>query len=255
MHPVVFQLTRDLALHSFGVAMALGLLASWYAVVGPAPGPCRALRARAFVALLGGAVVGGLVGRLFGGGGLSLGILLGLAFLRLVGTPRSLGPHAAVALGLMVHAWGAGVWLDGAVFGYPLGDSAPVWLRSLGLYDRWADGTGAPALFAQIDAGWLPLDANRSLATHPVGLYYAVLGAALAAYAALARKRAATPWVVLALFAVARMLLDGLRDDLSEVALAAERGLACALLLAATVGIWIWLARPAEPTVPQPISR
>ena len=131
-------------------------------------------------------------------------------------------------------------------FGFPLASEAPEWLRSLGIYERWADGTGAPALFAQIDAGWRPLDAARSLPTHPVGLYYAALGAALAAYAAIARGRPTTVWVCLGTFGIARMGLDGLRDDLGEVALATERALACALLFAAVVGLWVGLVGPPD---------
>ncbi len=51
---------------------------------------------------------------------------------------------------------------------------------------------------------------------------------------------------MIGLFAVGRMLLDGLRHDLSSVGLAAERGLACALLLVSVVGLWMWLMKPQE---------
>lgn len=228
--------------------MAVALVVCWYVVTGPpSDGLSRRTRGRAFVALVGGAAVGALLGRLIGGGGLSLGVLGAFAFLRLVGPPTVLGRHGAVALGLAIHAWGIGGWLDGAVFGYPLAADAPEWLRSLGIYSRWADGTGAPALFAQIAEGWREHDAVVSLATHPVGLYYAAFGAALAALAAVRRGRPEMPWVLVGLFAVGRMLLDGLRHDLSSVALASERALSCLLLLVAVVGFWMWIVQPAEP--------
>jgi hypothetical protein len=255
LDPVLFEIPfgdYPIPVHAFGGCLGLGLLVCWYVVVGP-PGhpPSRRTRARALVAATGGAVVGGFLGSLFGGGGLSLAVLGAFAFVRFVGTPRVLGPHAGAALGLAVGAWGFGVWLDGAVFGYPLDPDAPLWVRSLGIYGRWEDGSGAPALFAQIGEGWLPHEAGRSLPTHPVGLYYCVLGGAIAVYGVLARGRVTTPWVAVALLAFGRFALDGLRHDLSTVALAAERGLACALLLVAVVGIWLWLVGRAPAPRPQ----
>lgn len=244
MDPVLFELRfaeTAIAIHAFGVAMALGLVVCWYVVTGPPGEPSRRTRGRAFVAMVGGAAAGALLGRLFGGGGLSLGVLGAFAFLRFVGPPATLGRYGAVALGLAVHAWGIGVWLDGAVFGYPLAADAPEWLRSLGIYSRWADGSGAPALFAQIHEGWRARGAAYSLATHPVGLYYAALGAALAAIGALRRGRPEMAFVLLGLFAIGRILLDGLRHDLSPVALAAERALGCLLLLVSVVGLWTWI--------------
>jgi len=100
------------------------------------------------------------------------------------------------------------------------------------------------ALFAQIREGWRAPGAAYSLATHPVGLYYATFGATLAAFAALGRGRAWVPWLAIGLFAIGRMLLDGLRHDLSPVGLAAERALACVLLLVSVVGLWMWLTKP-----------
>lgn len=258
MDPVLFQLPlggTPIALHSFGVSLAATLVVCWYVVTGPPEkGLRRRTRGRAFVALVGGAAVGALLGRLFGGGGLSLAVLGALSFLPLVGKPAVLGRHGAIVLGLAVHGWGIGVWLDGAVWGYPLAADAPEWLRSLGIYSRWADGTGAPALFAQIGEGWREHGAAYSLPTHPVGLYYAAFGVALAAFAALRRGKPWLPWAVVGLFGVGRMLLDGLRHDLSSVGLAAERALACALLLVSVVGLWMWLNRPdaAEDREPDP---
>ncbi len=235
--------------------MAIGLVVCWYVVTGPpSDGLSRRLRGRGFVAMVGGAAVGALLGRLFGGGGLSLGVLGAFAFLRLVGPPTVLGRHGAAVLGLAVHAWGIGVWLDGAVFGYPLAADAPEWLRSLGIYSRWPDGTGAPALFAQIGEGWRDRGAPYSLATHPVGLYYAAFGAALAAFAVIRRGRPMMPWVLVGLFGIGRMLLDGLRHDLSPVGLASERALSCLLLLISIVGLWMQIVQPADDPEPD-VSR
>jgi len=248
LDPVLLELPvggTTFALHSFGVAMASTIVVCWYVVTGPAEeGLSRRTRGRAFVALLGGAAIGAFLGRLSGGGGLSLGVVGAVCFLPFVGRPAALGRHGAAVLGLAVHGWGIGVWLDGAVFGYPLAADAPEWLRSLGIYSRWADGAGAPALFAQIREGWRAPGAAYSLATHPVGLYYATFGATLAAFAALGRGRAWVPWLAIGLFAIGRMLLDGLRHDLSPVGLAAERALACVLLLVSVVGLWMWLTKP-----------
>jgi len=259
LDPVLLELRfgeTPFAIHSFGVAMAVALVVCWYVVTGPpSEGLSRRTRGRAFVAMVGGAAIGALLGRLFGGGGLSLGVIGAVVFVRFVGPPTALGRHGAAALGLAVHGWGVGVWLDGAVFGYPLAADAPEWLRSLGIYARWADGTGAPALFAQVAEGWRPQGAAYSLATHPVGLYYAAFGAALAALAVLRRGRRETPWVVVGLFGVGRMLLDGLRHDLSSVALAAERALGCLLLLIAVVGLWMWIAQPERDPGPDALSR
>lgn len=254
MHPVLLELPFGdtvIAIHSFGVALALALVVGWYVVtLAPADGLDRRTRARAFVAMLGGAAVGALLGRLFGGGGLSLAVLGSFASLRVMGPPATLGRHGAVLLGLAVTAWGVGVWLDGAVFGFPLGEDAPEWLRRLGTYSRWADGTGAPALFAQIGEGWRPLDAADSLPTHPVGLYYAAFGVGLAALGLLRRGAEETVWLLVGLFGVGRMLLDGWRHDLSPAALSAERGLACAVLLISVVGLWFRVARPDRAPAP-----
>ena len=228
--------------------MALAVLASWYICVATPDDVPRAHRRRAFVAALAGAVAGAFAGRWLGGGGFYLGALGSMAFVRVVARPSRLGRHAAVAMGVVIACWGLGLYLDGGAWGYPLSSEAPAWAQALGVYPRWRDGTGAPALFAQIDAGWLPLDATSSLPAHPIGLYFAAVGVAIAMAGLYWRHQPMAVWLGLGAFAAMRLWLDAYRGDLGSVALATERALSCAVILAAAVVVWQRLASAQSTT-------
>lgn len=180
-------------------------------------------------------------------------------------------PSIALGLGLTR----VGCYLYGCDFGRVLNPTAPPALRLAGTFPRWGDGTGSPAWYQHVDAGFASTEAlcyerfhgafdavsglcrldpssAHSAAVHPTQLYESALGFALfAMLIALRNRRAFAGQLALTLFAVygiARAGLERLRGDADRGTLAGAStsqalglvtGVACLAALA-------WLFRDAR---------
>lgn len=128
---------------------------------------------------------------------------------------------AGIALGRL------GCYLFGCDFGEPLAQGAPEWLRRIGTFPRWPEGTlplssGSPAWVEHVTSRGLSYAATSSLPVHPTQLYESLAGVLLlgAAFALRARARfRGQVFLTLALgYGALRFLLETVRGD-------AERGL------------------------------
>ena len=129
----------------------------------------------------------------------------------------------SLASGLVITR--IGCYLFGCDFGKPLGDSAPAWLKKLGTFPRWADGTlldgaGSPAWLQHVNHRGLSSDATASLPVHPTQLYEVLAGAILLVVVFLVRKRQRFRGEVFLAFTLGygllRFLIEILRDDLER---------------------------------------
>ncbi|MGK4007689.1 prolipoprotein diacylglyceryl transferase family protein [Sorangium sp. So ce1036] len=239
-----------LPIYSYGVMLGLSLVVGWYLTLGLAErdGLPRETMANCYVVTALAAVVGARVlyiltnldefdslgsmfdirrGGLVAYGGFLGGFLGSYLFLRSHHIP--LLPWADVAVpslasGLMITR--IGCYLFGCDFGRPLGETAPGWLKGLGTFPRWPEGTldggsGSPAWVQHVRERGLDPASEASLPVHPTQLYEALVGAGLLALLLLARRRQKFRGEIFLLFTfaygVCRYLLELLRDD-------AERG-------------------------------
>jgi phosphatidylglycerol:prolipoprotein diacylglycerol transferase len=140
--------------------------------------------------------------------------------------PLPVADAAAPCFALMLMVTRLGCYGFGCDFGVPLSDGAPGWLKKLGTFPHWPDGTllhgaGAPAWVQHVKERGLSPVSSASLPVHPTQLYEVLIGALL-----LWACFAARPWqrfrgqiflqLVLA-YGACRFGLEVLRDD-------AERG-------------------------------
>ncbi|MBI3205964.1 MAG: prolipoprotein diacylglyceryl transferase [Myxococcales bacterium] len=130
----------------------------------------------------------------------------------------------SLASGLVITRLGC--YLFGCDFGKPLGEAAPAWLKKLGSFPRWTEGTllegsGSPAWIQHVNQRGLSPDTTHSLPVHPTQLYEVLIGAALLALVFLARKHRRFRGQVFLAFTLGygylRFAVEILRDD-------AERG-------------------------------
>ncbi len=238
-----------LPIYSYGVMLGLSLVVGWYLTLGLAErdGLPKETMANCVVTALA-AVVGSRVlyiltnldefdsfgamfdirrGGLVAYGGFLGGFLGSYLFLRSHRIP--LLPWADVAVpslasGLMITR--IGCYLFGCDFGRPLGETAPAWLKKLGTFPRWVEGTldhgsGSPAWVQHVKERGLDPTSEASLAVHPTQIYESLVGAGLLALLLLARRRQKFRGEIFLIFTfsygVCRYLLELLRDD-------AERG-------------------------------
>ncbi|WP_437307558.1 prolipoprotein diacylglyceryl transferase [Sorangium sp. So ce388] len=239
-----------LPIYSYGVMLGLSLVVGWYLTLGLAErdGLPKETMANCYVVTALAAVVGSRVlyiltnldefdslgamfdirrGGLVAYGGFLGGFLGSYLFLRSHRIP--LLPWADVAVpslasGLMITR--VGCYLFGCDFGRPLGETAPAWLKKLGTFPHWPEGTldhgsGSPAWVQHVKERGLDPTADASLAVHPTQIYESLVGAGLLALLLLARRRQRFRGEIFLLFTfsygVCRYLLELLRDD-------AERG-------------------------------
>jgi phosphatidylglycerol:prolipoprotein diacylglycerol transferase len=160
-------------------------------------------------------------------GGFLGGFIGSVAFLRYHRLPFLPWADVAVpslASGLMITR--VGCYLFGCDFGRPLTETAPAWLKKLGSFPHWPEGTleqgsGSPAWVQHVKERGLPPTADHSLPVHPTQIYEALVGVALLTLLLLARRRQRFRGEIFLLFTFAygicRYLLEILRDD-------AERG-------------------------------
>lgn len=257
MHPILFRiplpgglLGGSLPIYSYGVMLGLSLVVGWYLTLGLAErdGLPKETMANCYVVTALAAVVGSRVlyiltnlhefdtigsmfamrrGGLVAYGGFLGGFVGSLVYLRRHGIP--LLPWADVAVpslasGLMITR--IGCYLFGCDFGAPLGEGAPAWLKKIGTFPRWAEGTldhgsGSPAWVQHVKERGLSPTVDHSLPVHPTQIYESLVGAGLLALLLLARRRQKFRGEIFLLFTfaygVCRYLLEILRDD-------AERG-------------------------------
>lgn len=257
MHPILFRiplpgglLGGSLPIYSYGVMLGLSLVVGWYLTLGLAErdGLPKETMANCYVVTAIAAVVGSRVlyiltnlnefdsigsmfamrrGGLVAYGGFLGGFLGSLVYLRRHGIP--ILPWADVAVpslasGLMITR--IGCYLFGCDFGRPLSETAPAFLKKLGTFPRWAEGTldhgsGSPAWVQHVKERGLSPTIDHSLPVHPTQIYESLVGAGLLALLLLARRRQRFRGEIFLLFTfaygVCRYLLEILRDD-------AERG-------------------------------
>lgn len=254
MHPILFKLPLpyfgSLPIYSYGVMLGLSLVVGWYLTLGLAErdGLPKETMANCYVVTAVAAVVGSRIlyiltnlnefdtigsvfamrrGGLVAYGGFLGGFLGSYLFLRR--HRISLMPWADVAVpslasGLMITR--VGCYLFGCDFGRPLAENAPAWLKKLGTFPHWPEGTlehgsGAPAWVQHVKERGLSPMSEASLPVHPTQIYESLVGAGLLVLLLLARKRQRFRGQIFFLFTfaygVCRFLLEILRDD-------AERG-------------------------------
>ncbi|MFO0611905.1 MAG: prolipoprotein diacylglyceryl transferase family protein [Polyangiaceae bacterium] len=118
-----------------------------------------------------------------------------------------------------------GCYLFGCDFGQPLGERAPSWLKRLGTFPHWPEGSvdvgdGAPAWTAQVHAGLIPRSAPSSLPVHPTQLYESVTGLvlliALLALRKYQRFRGEVFLWFVFLYGAVRFVLELVRDDVER---------------------------------------
>ncbi len=238
-------------IYSYGLALGLSLVVGWYLSLGLADrdGLPREVMANNYVvtavsALLGarllyiltnlgeftsfGTLFSFSTGGLVAYGGFVGGFLGSWGYLRYK-RMRALMAWADVAVpglasGLIITRTG-GCYMYGCDYGKLLPTGAPEWLKSLGTFPRWEEGTlpsggyGSPA-WADHVSGTEPLlsrTAIESLPVHPTQLYEALVGAALLALVLLARRKRVFRGQIFFIFtfgyAACRFLLEIVRAD------------------------------------------
>jgi phosphatidylglycerol---prolipoprotein diacylglyceryl transferase len=258
MHPIMFRIPLgglklpwigelgNIPIYSYGVMLGLSLVVGWYLTLGLAArdGLPRETMANNYVITAVAAVASSRIlyiltnlgefkswgdvfslreGGLVAYGGFLGGFLGSWIYLRI--KRIRLMPWADVAVpslasGLLITR--IGCYLYGCDYGKPLGDGAPGFLRTLGTFPHWPDGTlpigsGSPAWFEHRSAGLIGPEATHSLPVHPTQLYESLLGGLLLVMLLLARKRQRFRGEIFFLFTfgygVCRFLLELLRAD------------------------------------------
>ncbi|MCC6647920.1 MAG: prolipoprotein diacylglyceryl transferase [Polyangiaceae bacterium] len=263
MHPILLKIPlgagvtlpffgklTSLPIYSYGVMLGLSIVVGWYLTLGlakrdglPEEEMANNYVFTAVMAILGSRVLyvltnpddfataadwfafrkGGLVA--YGGflGGF-LGSYLYLKRKRLPLLPWGDVAVPSLATGLMITR--IGCYLFGCDFGRTLSPSAPGFLKKLGTFPRWQDGTldagsGSPAWVQHTQAHLIPPDAAHSLPVHPTQLYESLVGLTLFGLVMFQRKHQRFRGQVFLLFTFAygvlRYGLEIIRDD-------AERG-------------------------------
>ncbi|MFT3767806.1 MAG: prolipoprotein diacylglyceryl transferase [Minicystis sp.] len=240
----------NIPIYSYGVMLGLSLVVGWYLTLGLAEkdGLPKETMANNYVVTAVAAVVGSRVlyiltnlnefdslasmfamrkGGLVAYGGFLGGLAGSYFFLKRHRIP--LLPWADVAVpslasGLMITR--IGCYLFGCDFGQPLKDSAPSFLKKLGTFPHWPEGTldagsGSPAWVQHVKERGLSPTSTASLPVHPTQIYESLVGLMLLGLLLWARRKQKFRGEIFFLFAfaygVARFLLEMLRDD-------AERG-------------------------------
>jgi phosphatidylglycerol:prolipoprotein diacylglycerol transferase len=259
MHPILVRIPlpgwkflgelSSIPIHSYGVMLGLSLVVGWYLTLGLAERdklPKETL-ANCYVFTALSAVVMSRVlyyvtnpgefksfweifalwrGGLVAYGGFLGGFLGSVIYLRRQKVP--LWPWADVAApslasGLMLTR--IGCYFFGCDFGKPLPLGAPDWLKKMGTFPHWAEGTlphgsGSPAWVQHVQHNLVAFDAAESLPVHPTQIYESLVGAALLALLFWVRKNLKFRGQVFLAFTFAygvlRFLLEMIRDDLER---------------------------------------
>jgi len=239
----------SLPIYSYGAMLCLSLVVGWYLTLGLAKRdglPRETMANCYFVTAVGALIFARLLyvltnldefhaladivnirrGGMVAYGGFLGGFLASWLFLRM--HRIRLMPWADVAVpslasGLMITR--IGCYMFGCDFGKPLSADAPAWLKKLGTFPRWADGTlpqgaGSPAWIQHINHRGLSPDSTASLPVHPTQLYSSLIGAFLLVLLFYMRRKQKFRGEVFFTFAFAygllRFLLEIIRDDLER---------------------------------------
>jgi phosphatidylglycerol:prolipoprotein diacylglycerol transferase len=115
-----------------------------------------------------------------------------------------------------------GCYLFGCDFGKPLPSSSPEWLKKMGTFPHWSDGTlprgsGSPAWAQHVQQRLLDFDAPGSLPVHPTQIYESLVGGLLLLLLFAVRRNLKFRGQVFLTFTFAygvlRFLLEMIRDD------------------------------------------
>jgi phosphatidylglycerol---prolipoprotein diacylglyceryl transferase len=236
----------ELPIYSYGAMLCLSLIVGWFLTLGLAErdGLPRDTLANCYFVTAVGALIGARLlyvltnsgefesaadllnfrrGGMVAYGGFLGGFGASWAFLRSKGL--RLMPWADVAVpslasGLLITR--IGCYLFGCDFGKPLSETAPGWLKRLGTFPRWSEGTlpdgsGSPAWVQHVNERGLLPDTTASLPVHPTQLYEALAGLMLLGLVFFVRKRQSFRGQVFFAFTFAygllRFLLEIVRDD------------------------------------------
>jgi phosphatidylglycerol:prolipoprotein diacylglycerol transferase len=252
----------NLPIYSYGVMLGLSLVVGWYLTLGLArrDGLPNETMANCYVITAVAAIAGSRLlyiltntdefhgsvmsqefwkdvfalrrGGLVAYGGFLGGYLGSCLFLRRHGI--KLMPWADVAVpslasGLLVTR--IGCYLFGCDFGTTLSEGAPGWLKKLGTFPHWAQGTldsgdGSPAyvrhleLFRGTPKGHILTETNASLPVHPTQIYESLLGLAILALLLWQRKnqkfRGQIFFLFVFMYGFGRFLLETIRDDVER---------------------------------------
>jgi len=222
VHPVLFELPNGVAVQTYGVSVALAVLAGWYLWGRRHP--------RAYLgALVGGFPAAALVAA-SGENALELwgGVLAGAPVALWMGAKEPRRAAGALAFGVTLTSLGA--WAAGARFGEVAGGE----LAELGRY------VAGPALWHQVATGRVSADAATTLPTHPAMVY----SAAWALLVFLMSRRLPAR-VSVALLAGADVGLCALRADDGRAATAVAA-------VVAAVAVWVMLRRERDTTEDAP---
>jgi phosphatidylglycerol:prolipoprotein diacylglycerol transferase len=167
----------------------------------------------------------------------------------------------SLAAGLMFTR--IGCYLFGCDFGKPLSGAAPEWLRKLGTFPHWPEGTlahgaGSPAWVQHVQHRGLGPDTAASFPVHPTQIYESLVGGSLLLLCLFVRRHQKFRGQVFLVFTfgygVLRFLLEMIRDDLERGEygphLAEQIMVPGGLLLFAIAYIWA-----IAPSVEDPIMR
>lgn len=236
----------SIPIYSYGVMLGLSLVVGWYLTLGLAArdGLPREKMANNYVITAVAAVIASRLlyvvtnlhefesfGDLFSmrrGGLVAYGGFLGgffgsLAYLRASRLP--LLPWADVAVPSLASGTAItriGCYLFGCDYGQPLGAGAPAWLKSMGSFPHWPEGTleqsaGSPAWVEHVKARGLDASATHSLPVHPTQIYESLVGIAILALLLWARGRQRFRGQIFFLwtfvYGVIRFSLEIVRDD------------------------------------------
>jgi phosphatidylglycerol:prolipoprotein diacylglycerol transferase len=256
MHPILVRIPLPgwkflgdftaIPIHSYGVMLGLSLVVGWYLTLGLAEkdGLPKETMANCYVFTALSAVIMSRVlyyatnpgefqsiweifalwrGGLVAYGGFLGGFVGSVIYLRREKVP--LWPWADVAApslasGLMFTR--VGCYLFGCDFGKPLPSNSPEWLKKLGTFPHWSEGTlprgsGSPAWAQHVQQNLLSFDAPHSLPVHPTQIYESLVGALLLGLLFAVRRNLKFRGQVFLTFTFAygvlRFLLEMIRDD------------------------------------------
>ncbi len=238
-----------LPIYSYGAMLCLSLVVGWYLTLGLAQKdglPRETMANCYFITAVGALIFARLLyvatnleefhsfadllnirrGGMVAYGGFLGGFLASYLFLR--AHRIRLLPWADVAVPSLASGLAItriGCYLFGCDFGKPLSDTAPGWLKKLGTFPHWADGTipdgsGSPAWIQHVNHRGLSPDAVASLPVHPTQLYESLVGVGLLALVFMVRRKQKFRGEVFYAFTfgygVCRFLLEIIRDDIER---------------------------------------
>ncbi len=159
-------------------------------------------------------------------GGFLGGFVGSLAYLRIIRVRLLPWADAAVpslASGLMITR--IGCYLFGCDFGKPLTGAAPEWLKTLGTFPHWPEGTldhgsGSPAWVHHVQHRGLGMESVASFPVHPTQLYESAVGLSLLVLLLWVRRQQKFRGQIFLVFTfgygLLRFLLEMLRDDVER---------------------------------------